>query len=436
MKYGGNYLLEETLILVNKILSQHKIPIKWKTTTLILLFKKGNKKDPVNYRGITLLDTMLKVLTKIIANKINLYTTFSEEQQGFRSGRSCTDAIFVMRQIVEKSIEYKKPAYLCFIDIQKAFDCIQLPDILYLLEQRGIPTYIIKTIEDIYSDNKTQARINGQLTDTIPINSGIRQGDSLSPLLFNIIMDEIIKNVKNRKGYKMGNKELKIICYADDAVLLAESEDDLQRLLHVFNTTAKRFNLIISHKKSICMTTSIEPKRCKLELDGKIIQQEMTFKYLGIDLTNYGNVEQEVRKRVIKGNQIAGCLNDTIWKNKHLQIETKTRIYKTAVRPIITYQAETRPDTVKTKRLLETTEMKILRKIVGKTLWDRERSENIRKMCIVEDIKEWVYRRKQEWNAHINRMESNRIVKIARDNLPKGKRLQGRPRKRWYDDLR
>ena len=63
--------------------------------------------------------------------------------------------------------------------------------------------------------NRIQAKINGELTDPIPAGNGIRQGDSLSPLLFNIIMDEIIKKVSKFRGYKMGEKKINILCYAD-----------------------------------------------------------------------------------------------------------------------------------------------------------------------------------------------------------------------------
>ena len=72
-------------------------------------------------------------------------------------------------------------------------------------------------------------------------------------------MDEIIKLVRKLKGYKMGNKEVRILCYADDVVLVAESEDDLQRLLHQFNKTAKKFNMVISTAKTKSMTTSKTP---------------------------------------------------------------------------------------------------------------------------------------------------------------------------------
>ena len=113
---------------------------------------------------------------------------------------------------------------MCFIDLEKAFDRIQLEDVAQLLYDRQVPQNIIKTIENIYQAHTIQARING---------------DSLSPLLFNIIMDELIIQVRKLKGYKMGDREIKTLCYADDAVLIAESEDELQRL-HTSSTQQRK----------------------------------------------------------------------------------------------------------------------------------------------------------------------------------------------------
>ncbi|XP_044745133.1 uncharacterized protein LOC123306997 [Coccinella septempunctata] len=103
------------------------------------------------------------------------------------------------------------------------------------------------------------------------------------------------------------------------------------------------------------------------------------------------------------------------------------------IRPIMTHTAESKPDTSRTRQLLETTEMRVLRRITGKTLRDRERSENIRRECKTENINEWVRGRKVEWNRHIGRMTEDRLVRIARDKSPSGRRSVGRPRKRWSD---
>ncbi|XP_045479646.1 uncharacterized protein LOC123684404 [Harmonia axyridis] len=128
----------------------------------------------------------------------------------------------------------------------------------------------------------------------------------------------------------------------------------------------------------------------------------------------------------MRANKIAGCLNDTIWRNKHLNIKTKAKIYKSIIRPNMNYTAETRPDTSKRRRMLETAEMNILRRISGKILYDRKRSNDIRKLCEVKKIGEGIDNRKEEWKEWAK----------ARDKSPLEKRSIGRPRKRWSDKLR
>lgn len=433
LKYGGKKLYEQLTTMLSKILNEGKIPDEWRRSTSILLFKKGLTTDPGNYRAINLLNSSLKLLTKIITTKINEATSLSEEQQGFRSGRSCNDAVFTIRQIIEKSIEYNKPAYLCCIDLVKAFDRVQLQDVILLLQKRQVPYKLIRLIENIYTLNTVQAKVKNQLTEPIAVEQGIRQGDSLSPALFNIVIDEVINKVTSKRGYRMGQKQISIVCYADDAMIAANSEDELQILLHTFNQAAKQYNMSISTAKTKCMTISKTPIRCKLEVDGVSIEQVMKATYLGVEISAYGDIEQSVQTQAAKASRIAGCLSGTIFKNKYLRIETKGRIYRAVVRPIATYTAETRAVTKVTERILENVEMKIVRKINDKTLVDQQRSADLRRKAGVTAINEWVADRRQKWNEHIDRMSESRMVRIARDNSPTGRRSVGRPRKRWSD---
>ena len=101
----------------------------------------------------------------------------------------------------------------------------------------------------------------------------------------------------------MGEKKINILCYADDVVLVAENEDDLHRLLHQFNLEAKSFDMVISASKSKYITTSKTPLRCKLKVTGSIIQQEMRFKYSGIELSGYGDVKAEVREKTTRATK-------------------------------------------------------------------------------------------------------------------------------------
>ena len=101
-------------------------------------------------------------------------------------------------------------------------------------------------------------------------------------------------------------------------------------------------------------------------------------------------------------------------KCKYLWNEAKVRIYKSIVRPILTYAAETRTDTAKTRQFLEVTEMKTLRRIINKTKWDRIRNDRIRELCEIQNITFWVQRRRTEWSEHVSRMADDRLVKKKR----------------------
>lgn len=112
-------------------------------------------------------------------NKFNMELENNEEQMGFRRNRSTTDAIYVVRQIVEKSIKYNSP-------------------VLAILTEKNVSGPLINLIQYLYQDTSTSIKVGDGTTAEIPTKAGIRQGDSLSPMLFNIIMDKIINDVKSR----------------------------------------------------------------------------------------------------------------------------------------------------------------------------------------------------------------------------------------------
>jgi len=117
-----------------------------------------------------------------------------------------------------------------------------------------------------------------------------------------------------------------------------------------------------------------------------------------------------------------------------MSTECKVRIYKTNVRPVLAYASETRAETTYAQQLLRTTEMKTIRAIHGKTLRDKIRSDQLRHLSGIQDIIKWTNNRR-DWDAHVERMEHNRLAKIVRDNRQQGVRSRGRPKKRWIESL-
>jgi len=156
---------------------------------------------PDNYRGITLLNTSIKLFTGILKERLETQITNREEQQGFRRNRSTTDAIFIIKKLKEKSIEFNTPAYVCFIDLTKAFDRVRLSDILNILIAKETPDTIVRAVRSLNKNNMTKVKAGDTYTEEIPTPGGIRQSDSLSPFLFNLLIGFIEEVSSLNMGY-------------------------------------------------------------------------------------------------------------------------------------------------------------------------------------------------------------------------------------------
>ena len=117
-------------------------------------------------------------------------------------------------------------------------------------------------------------------------------------------MDKIIDQIPKELGYKIGETSIPILCYADDAVLIAENEDDLQALLDRFNTNSVRLNMKISTTKTKSMVISKTPHTCNLEINNTSIEQLSRINYLRVEISSLRNVGDEVKSQVVKGAKI------------------------------------------------------------------------------------------------------------------------------------
>ena len=155
-----------------------------------------------------------------------------EEEYGFRKGRSCTDTIFTVQQIIGNRKEHDLPLFLLFIDYEKAYDSVNT-DKLWEMMDNKIPNYLLNTIKYNYRNTKVRIKFNYGISEPIHINKGVRHGCGLSLVLFNIYINKIIQEFKIvvKKGIQLNNRKLvNTILYADDQILMATSEDDLQTM--------------------------------------------------------------------------------------------------------------------------------------------------------------------------------------------------------------
>ena len=210
------------------------IPAEWKKC-FISPIPKCSKKDPflpLNYRGISLLSCVGKLYSSILSNRIvsysNICNILVDEQNGFRKNSSCSDHIFTLSSVIQNRLHENKATFAAFLDMEKAFDRVNR-DLLFLrLLEYGIDGKLYNSIKNMYDDNKSSILLNDLSTDWFIVTSGVRQGDTLSPILFSLFINELAVGVKNLNlGIDIGG----ILLYADDIVLMSESEENLQKIL-------------------------------------------------------------------------------------------------------------------------------------------------------------------------------------------------------------
>ena len=225
--------------LLMKIWESEQIPEEWKKGYLVKLPKKGDLSSCNNWRGIMLLSVPSKILTRIILERLKraLDKTLREEQAGFRQDRSCTDHIATLRIIIEQSLEWQSPLYSIFVDFQKAFDSVDRDVIWRLMQHYGFPPKFISIIQQLYDNSSCQVIHEGKLTDTFQVQTGVRQGCLLSPTIFLLVVDWIMKQTTTNK--KTGiqwtfTKQLEDLDFADDISLLSHRHQDAQEKLSRF----------------------------------------------------------------------------------------------------------------------------------------------------------------------------------------------------------
>ena len=149
--------------ILEEVWESELIPKAWTTGLIIKIPKKGDLSDCNNWRGITLLSLTGKIMSKIIHRRLSnaLDGKLRTEQAGFRAGRSCSDHIFTLRQILEQSQEFNAPVYANFVDFKKAFDSIHRDSLWKILTHYGVPEKLVRMVKMLYADFSAQVLCEG-----------------------------------------------------------------------------------------------------------------------------------------------------------------------------------------------------------------------------------------------------------------------------------
>ena len=217
-------------------------PEDLKKSVFVTIPKKPKATECSDFCTISFMSHATKLIMTILLRRIQskVAAEVSEEQFGFKQNSGTREAIFTMRNITETYISEQKDIYACFIDYAKAFDRVQHAKFIECLKNIKVDYRGISLITNLYWEQKASVRVEQDMSDEVNIKRGVRQGCVLSPTLFNLYTETIFRNINNMKGVTVGGRNINNLRYADDTVLLAENEADLQNLLNVIREKTHR----------------------------------------------------------------------------------------------------------------------------------------------------------------------------------------------------
>lgn len=441
IKCGGQALRERLCHLVNNCIEQCVIPEQWKTSYMISIYKKGERNDKNNYRGLSVNCTLSRLFGKILNKKLkeSAEHKISEEQSGFVTGRGCVDNLFIIQQLTEKRRDKGEETHLAFIDLEKAYDSIPRKRLWEALLKLNIDEDLINIIKEMYRGNKTFVKQNGYLSDPIVTSKGLRQGCSLSPLLFNLYIECALEDWRRRvhgMGIPINDHHLYTLNFADDQIVMAQDAYDLEFMLRRLYHIYEEWGLKVNTKKTEYLVTNSVAKFTILINDETEIKQVDKYKYLGVTITTDGFGSAEIKSRIEQSKRIIGCLN-SVWWDKHIHIKTKKHIGKALVESVLCYGSEIWTINAEHRRKINTVEMDYLRRSAGISKRDHITNEEIRnKMKAQETVLDRIELGSLKWFGHLMRMEESRWPSRIFRWKPPGRRKKGRPRRSWNEGIR
>ena len=344
--FGHTY--EDTLLkLLRIIFSQHIYPSKWAMKFIKPIYKKGATNDPDNYRGLAIGSTFAKLFSIILLKRLEIYIyekkLLSPKQIGFMKGHGTYDHIFVLQTIIEKVVKKgKSKLYAAFIDFKKAYDTVNRDLLMERLKTLGINGIFLRNIASMYMKTEYCIKLNSGNLNDIHSNLGLKQGCPLSPMLFNLYIDDI-DNVFDDLCYpiEVQNEQFNHFLYADDLVIVSQNSEGLQRCLNKVHDFARGKHLTISVKKSKTMIFNPTGKflQNRFNLNNENLEAVQSFCYLGFDVKCSGIVKHAMNILCDKANKALRPLLGAIAKFR-IPVKTSIRLFHTYISPILLYNAE------------------------------------------------------------------------------------------------
>ena len=303
--------------LFNLILKHSYVPVQFGNGIIIPLVKdhNGDVCNVDNYRGITLSPVVSKIFESCLLSKCECYLYSNELQFGFKKQMGCGPPIFTFQQVVSYFTRRDSQVYMTAVDASKAFDRLSHKILMNKLHARKLPLCFINVIKNWYGKLRSAVRWNGIFSTVFSVTCGVRQGGILSPILFNLYVDELIDSLRNSgNGCFVNTTFVGCIMYADDLLLLSPSLRGMQAMLDICTRFGTSHDIVFNVKKTLWSCTgNVMPSGNFLYLSNETVPYVNSFKYPSINFLVKRSLTNDVP--FIKRKFYAAC-NSMLMRSK------------------------------------------------------------------------------------------------------------------------
>ena len=408
-----DWILLLTFIL-NKVFDGN-YPLRWTQMKFFTIFKKGQRNDPQNYRGISIISALPKIYDKVLSERLSLWYKPREEQAGSQPNRGCEEQILTLRLLIDIAQKTRKPLYICFIDYQKAYDKVNRLKLLQYLESHGCGS---KFLHAMKQSMESTGIINNEKFQT---STGVKQGGSSSCNQFTAYLDPTI-DIVNSYGQDSWLNHLHLLLFMDDTVLLATSRLAMQEKLNLLKLAADQINMCFHPTKCLYITVN-SPDEEPFILDNITISKTQSYNYLGSIISDtqiQTQIKDHLNSKTIHVLKFISFLT----KNSDAPFYVKHKVWNSALNSAILYSCETW--LTNNLRAVETLYMQTLKQLLGvrintcNDIIHIETSIPNAKSLIVDKQLKFLNKIKQRGENHY----ANKVIALAMQvKSPMGKRI-------------
>ena len=307
----------------------------------LLKDKSGDINDINNYRGITLIPVISKLFELVLLHLCESLLTTDDLQFGFKKHLGCNNALFTVRATIDYFCSRGSNVYAAALDLHKAFDSVNHMKLLSSLVKFGLPLWFVDILLNWYGKLTVVVRWNGVFSESFLVPSGVRQGSSLSPALFNVFINAFIISLRElRLGCCVNNDFIGCVLYADDIFLMSASVAGLQSMLDCCFSVSSVLSLSFNCKKSYCMLIGAnrpshnESALSEMVLGDNPIPWCPSFKYLGISFVTGRRLKVDCD--IVKRKFFAAC-NSILGNSTHGHEMVRLALQESYCLPILQY---------------------------------------------------------------------------------------------------